>query len=66
MAHGVVFQLGRAVAAIEAKWVRLDDGSSIDAELVVAGINAQGILTCAAWRASAMLTPGTRSLRTAM
>ena len=41
MAHGVVFQLGRAVAAIEAKWVQLDDGSSIDAELVVVGINAR-------------------------
>jgi NADPH-dependent 2,4-dienoyl-CoA reductase/sulfur reductase-like enzyme len=41
MAHGVVFQLGRTVAAIEAKRVRLDDGSSIDAELVVVGIGVR-------------------------
>ena len=39
--HGVVFHLGRTVAAIEAGRVRLDDGSSIDAELVVVGIGVQ-------------------------
>ena len=39
--HGVVFHLGRTVAAIEAGRVRLDDGSSIDAELVVVGIGVR-------------------------
>jgi NAD(P)H-nitrite reductase large subunit len=39
--HGVEFHLGRTVAAIEAGRVRLDDGSSIDAELVVVGIGVR-------------------------
>ena len=39
--HGVAFHLGRTVAAIEAGRVRLDDGSSIDAELVVVGIGVR-------------------------
>jgi apoptosis-inducing factor 3 len=39
--HGVVFHLGHTVAAIEAGRVRLDDGASIDAELVVVGIGVR-------------------------
>jgi apoptosis-inducing factor 3 len=40
-AHGVVFHLGRTLAAIEADPVRLDDGASLDAELVVVGIGVR-------------------------
>jgi NADPH-dependent 2,4-dienoyl-CoA reductase/sulfur reductase-like enzyme len=40
-AHGVVFHLGRTLAAIEAGRVRLDDGASLDAELVVVGIGVR-------------------------
>jgi len=40
-AHGVVFHLGRTLAAIEADRVRLDDGASLDAELVVVGIGVR-------------------------
>ena len=40
-AHGVVFHLGRTLAAIEAGRVRLDDGASLDAELVVLGIGVR-------------------------
>jgi len=36
--HGVVFQLGRSVAAVDAKGVVLDDGSHIEGDLIVAGI----------------------------
>src|SRR5215472_1103521 len=39
--HDVVFHLGRTLAAIEADRVRLDDGASLDAELVVVGIGAR-------------------------
>jgi NADPH-dependent 2,4-dienoyl-CoA reductase/sulfur reductase-like enzyme len=39
--HGVAFHLGRTVAAIDAARVRLDDGSSIDAALVVVGIGVR-------------------------
>ena len=40
-AHGVVFHLGRTLAAIEADRVRLDDGASLDAEFVVVGIGVR-------------------------
>jgi NADPH-dependent 2,4-dienoyl-CoA reductase/sulfur reductase-like enzyme/nitrite reductase/ring-hydroxylating ferredoxin subunit len=40
-AHGVVFHLGHTLAAIEAGRVRLDDGTSIDAELVLVGIGVR-------------------------
>lgn len=36
--HGVDFRLGRGVSAIEAGTVTLDDGSSLEADLVVVGI----------------------------
>jgi NADPH-dependent 2,4-dienoyl-CoA reductase/sulfur reductase-like enzyme len=39
--HGVVFHLGRTVAGIEPARVRLDDGSSIDADMVVIGIGVR-------------------------
>jgi NADPH-dependent 2,4-dienoyl-CoA reductase/sulfur reductase-like enzyme/nitrite reductase/ring-hydroxylating ferredoxin subunit len=39
--HGVVFHLGRKLAAIEAGRVRLDDGALLDAELVVVGIGVR-------------------------
>ena len=39
--HGVAFHLGRTLAAIEAGRVRFDDGSSIDAHLVVVGIGVR-------------------------
>jgi NADPH-dependent 2,4-dienoyl-CoA reductase/sulfur reductase-like enzyme/nitrite reductase/ring-hydroxylating ferredoxin subunit len=39
--HGVVFHLGRTLAAIEGDRVRLDDGASLDAELVVVGIGVR-------------------------
>jgi NADPH-dependent 2,4-dienoyl-CoA reductase/sulfur reductase-like enzyme len=39
--HGVVFHLGRTLAAIEADQVRLDNGASLDAELVVVGIGVR-------------------------
>src|SRR5439155_23542054 len=40
-AHGVVFHLGRTLAAIEAGRVRLDDGALLDTELVVVGIGVR-------------------------
>jgi hypothetical protein len=40
-AHGVVFHLGHTLAAIEADRVRLDDGASLDTELVVVGIGVR-------------------------
>jgi apoptosis-inducing factor 3 len=40
-AHGVVFHLGRTVAGIAAGRVRLEDGATIDAELVVVGIGVR-------------------------
>ncbi|MBV8472712.1 MAG: FAD-dependent oxidoreductase [Hyphomicrobiales bacterium] len=39
--HGVVFHLGHTVAAVEANRVRLDDGATIDADLVVVGIGVR-------------------------
>jgi apoptosis-inducing factor 3 len=39
--HGVVFHLGHTVSAIEDRRVRLDDGSPIDADLVLAGIGVR-------------------------
>ena len=39
--NGVVFHLGRTLATIEAGRVRLDDGASLDAELVVLGIGVR-------------------------
>jgi NADPH-dependent 2,4-dienoyl-CoA reductase/sulfur reductase-like enzyme/nitrite reductase/ring-hydroxylating ferredoxin subunit len=39
--HGVTFRLGRKVTSIAEKSVALDDGSRIDADLVVAGIGVR-------------------------
>jgi NADPH-dependent 2,4-dienoyl-CoA reductase/sulfur reductase-like enzyme len=39
--HGVIFHLGRTVAAIEERSVRLDDGAQIDADLVLVGIGVR-------------------------
>ena len=39
--HGVVFHLGRTLAAIEADHARLDDGTAIPADLVVVGIGVR-------------------------
>jgi NADPH-dependent 2,4-dienoyl-CoA reductase/sulfur reductase-like enzyme len=39
--HGVVFHLGRTLAAIEANRVRLDDGAVLEAGLVVVGIGVR-------------------------
>ncbi|HLH49703.1 MAG TPA: FAD-dependent oxidoreductase [Roseiarcus sp.] len=39
--HGVVFHLGHTVAAVDERRVRLDDGSSIDADFVVVGIGVR-------------------------
>lgn len=39
--HGVVFRLGRKTASIEEKTVILDDGSRIDADIVVAGVGVR-------------------------
>jgi NAD(P)H-nitrite reductase large subunit len=40
-AHGVIFHLGHTVARIEPEQVRLDDGTMIDAALVVVGIGVR-------------------------
>jgi NADPH-dependent 2,4-dienoyl-CoA reductase/sulfur reductase-like enzyme len=40
-AHGVLFHLGRTLAAIDVGRVRLDDGAFLDAELVVVGIGVR-------------------------
>jgi NADPH-dependent 2,4-dienoyl-CoA reductase/sulfur reductase-like enzyme/nitrite reductase/ring-hydroxylating ferredoxin subunit len=40
-AHGVIFHLGHTLAAIEPERVQLDDGSSIDADIVVIGIGVR-------------------------
>jgi NADPH-dependent 2,4-dienoyl-CoA reductase/sulfur reductase-like enzyme/nitrite reductase/ring-hydroxylating ferredoxin subunit len=45
--HGVQFHLGRTLAAIEANRVRLDDGSMLDADLVVVGIGVRPRLSLA-------------------
>ena len=39
--HGVVFRLGRKSTSIDEKGVTLDDGSRIDADLVVAGVGVR-------------------------
>jgi apoptosis-inducing factor 3 len=39
--HGVGFHLGRTVASLDARRVALDDGSVIDADLIVAGIGVE-------------------------
>ena len=39
--HGVVFHLGRTVAAVNAQTVQLSDGARIDADLVVVGIGVR-------------------------
>lgn len=39
--HGVLFHLGRTVAAIDEQGVRLDDGARIDADLVLVGIGVR-------------------------
>ena len=39
--HGVIFHLGHTLADIEADRVRLDDGSLIDADLVLVGIGVR-------------------------
>jgi NADPH-dependent 2,4-dienoyl-CoA reductase/sulfur reductase-like enzyme len=39
--HGVVFRLGRTVAEIDTGHVRLDDGTRIDADLVIMGVGVR-------------------------
>jgi NADPH-dependent 2,4-dienoyl-CoA reductase/sulfur reductase-like enzyme len=39
--HGVTFRLGRSVTSVDEKGVVLDDGSRLDADLVVAGIGVR-------------------------
>jgi apoptosis-inducing factor 3 len=39
--HGVTFRLGRNVTAVEEKTVVLDDGSRLDADIVVAGVGVR-------------------------
>jgi apoptosis-inducing factor 3 len=39
--HGVVFHLGRTVAAIDAQRVQLSDGARIDADVVVVGVGVR-------------------------
>jgi len=39
--HGVVFHLGRTVAGIEAQKVKLNDGTALEADLVIVGIGVQ-------------------------
>jgi NADPH-dependent 2,4-dienoyl-CoA reductase/sulfur reductase-like enzyme len=39
--HGVVFHLGHTLAGIEAARVQLDDGSRLDADMVLAGIGVR-------------------------
>lgn len=46
-ANGVEFHLGRTVARIEAGRVQLDDGTGIDADLVLVGIGVRPRLTLA-------------------
>lgn len=45
--HGVVFHLGHTLAGIEAERARLDDGTRIDADLVVIGIGVRPRLALA-------------------
>ncbi|HEV2364898.1 MAG TPA: FAD-dependent oxidoreductase [Caulobacteraceae bacterium] len=45
--HGVVFRLGRTVAAIEGDQVRLSDGARLPADLVVVGIGVRPRLALA-------------------
>lgn len=46
--HGVAFHLGRTVKAIDARTVTLDDGTTLGAELVVAGVGVRANLDLAA------------------
>jgi apoptosis-inducing factor 3 len=39
--HGVVFHLGHTVAGVEAQKIRLDDGTELEADLVVVGIGVR-------------------------
>jgi NADPH-dependent 2,4-dienoyl-CoA reductase/sulfur reductase-like enzyme/nitrite reductase/ring-hydroxylating ferredoxin subunit len=45
--HGVIFHLGRTVAAVEEHRVQLDDGARIDADLVLVGIGVRPRLALA-------------------
>ncbi len=45
--HGVQFHLGRSVKAIEGEVVVLDDGSRLDADLVVIGIGVRPVVALA-------------------
>jgi NADPH-dependent 2,4-dienoyl-CoA reductase/sulfur reductase-like enzyme len=45
--HGVVFHLGRTVGAIDAQGVRLDDGTRVEAGLVLVGIGVRPRLALA-------------------
>jgi NADPH-dependent 2,4-dienoyl-CoA reductase/sulfur reductase-like enzyme len=46
-AHGVIFHLGTSVARVEGKRVSLNDGSGIDADLVVLGVGVRPSLKLA-------------------
>lgn len=52
--HGVVFHLGEAVAAIDARAVTLKSGKSIPAEMVVAGIGVRPGIALASWAGLAL------------
>ncbi|HXY59835.1 MAG TPA: FAD-dependent oxidoreductase [Methylocystis sp.] len=45
--RGVVFHLGRTVAAIDAKGATLDDGARVDCDLVVVGVGVRPALSLA-------------------
>jgi apoptosis-inducing factor 3 len=45
--HGVVFHLGRTAKAIDAKRITLDDGTTLEADLVVVGIGVRPRLALA-------------------
>jgi len=45
--HGVTFHLGRTATRVDAERVTLDDGTTVDAELVVIGVGVRPVLALA-------------------